>query len=52
MCFGLEQQQKLSVFSQNGDWLGRKWLGWGKNLSMDPIPGFMNLPHKLILTLG
>ena len=50
MCYGPEQQQHLPVFLQSGDLLGGKWQGWNSNLSLIIIPGFMNLPNKLILT--
>ena len=49
MRFGPEQQENLSVFLHNGDWRGRKWQIWSRNLSIIPIPRFTNLPNKLVL---
>ena len=51
MCLGPEGQQNFLVFFLNWDWLGRKWWGWSRHLSMIPIPDLMKLSNKLILVL-
>ena len=50
MYFGPDQPQNWSDFLlQNGDWLGRKWQGWGSYPTMIPKPVILNLSYELIL---
>ena len=45
-----QTSHKMLVFLQNWDWLGRKWQGWTRNLSLIVSPVFMYLSDEVIMT--